>query len=233
MASWQINLIYVAIGAIVLAILLVVAIRKKVHYDDEARGSIKAVIKLPTGRPLEYIVRPTPDGWVRLGKLGDYKLAAERRICECEHDEQAHEFAIKGEDIKEGVRGKCTQCVCIEFKLKRVIPAIREWARYPSTPFLGLKAIQTEIRTQDWYLNNPEPITPSDHRTVVTAVDAAMHTREMDAQSVGIKIQELETHQRTILDALAKLPNATILYIGIGAAVLIPIINFVRSLSGG
>jgi len=235
MANWQIHLLYVAIGAIVLAIVLFVAFRKGAQYKEEARVNFKALIRMPTGRPLKFIVKPTPDGWVRLGRLGDYKLPSEMGICECGHSDQEHEFDIKeGRDIREDtVRGKCTHdsCSCTEFKLKRVLPAIREWSPYPDRPFLGIPNLQTEIRTQDWYLGNPEPITPPDRRIVVTAVDAAMHTREMDAQNVGVRIQGLETQQKTILDALNKIPNAAVLYVMLGAAVLIPVINFVRSLS--
>lgn len=223
MESWMTYLMYGAVGAIVLAILLIVAYRKKLQYDEEADRNILAEVWLPTGRPIPRVVKPGADGWVRLGKLGDYKLAEPRKLCKCGHDEKDH--------VKHNPQGgiTCTTCACTKFEVDKVLPAIRRWAKYPSTPFLGLKALQTKIRTEAWWLNNPEPITPDENRTRVTAIDAQVHTREMEGESAAIQIQQLEAQQKQLIEAIGNQPNKMFVYVMLVAVILVSVINLVQA----
>jgi len=233
--GWQTNLIYAAVIAVAVAALLVIALVKKGQYDEEARNGLLAEVWLPSGRPVQRVIQSSPDGWVRMGRLGDYRLAVPRRICECGHDESDHQFiTVDPKTRVKTVSVKC-HCGCTEFKEAKVIPAIRRWAKYPSNPFLGIKAIQTWIRTEAWYLNNPEPITPTENRTKVTAIDAQAHTREMDAQNVGIRIQESEARQKQLQAAIENQPNKMLVYGGLGGLILLSVIVLVQliAMKGG
>ena len=212
MANWQIHLLYAAVIAIAFGVLMFVAYIKKGQYEQEAAGCIKAVIKRRTGWPLVKIVRPYPDGWVRVER-GDYKLA--------------EEFGGKAAD-----KSKLTDEKRMEaFGERRINTNVMEWDRYPSHPFLGLKRIQTPIRRQEWFENNPEPITWPEHRTTITAADAQAHSREMDAMNVAIRIQESDEKEKRFMQIIQGIPTKTIVYIGLGAAVLVGVINLIRSMS--
>ena len=90
-----------------------------------------------------------------------------------------------------------------------------------------MKGLQTRIRKQDWWENDPEPITRPEHRTEVTAIDAQGHTREMDAMNLGIRIQEAEARQRQMMDAFTNLPNKMVLYVLLCASIVSSIIGVV------
>lgn len=193
---------YVAIGAVALAVVFIVSYIKKGQYEDEARTSIMAVIRRETGFPYRKVVTPTPDSWVRVGK-GDYRLPVAKKD---ENGEPANK--TRSPDL-------------------RVSPVIGEWDAYPANPFLGMKGLQTRIRKQDWWENDPEPITRREHRTQVTAIDAQGHTREMDAMNLGIRIQEAEARQKQMMDAFTNIPNKMLLYVLLGASVISSIIGVV------
>jgi len=205
--GWQTNLIYAAVIAIAVAVLLVVAYIKKGQYEEEARGCILAEIKRETGWPLLKVVKPTPDGWVRVAK-GDYRLPIAKR-----------------KEAKEGEKNNPDG--------QRLLPVILEWAFYPANPFLGLKVLRTPIRKQAWWENDPEPIVREEHRTEVTAADAQAHTREMDAMNIAIRIQEAEARQKQLQAALANQPNKMIVYVMLGIAILLSLIGIVPNLPFG
>lgn len=221
MESWAIHILYVAIVAIIVAILLVIAYFKKKTYLEEARGNVLAVVKRPTGWPLKKIVAPTPDGWVRVAK-GDYKLATQLK-------------EKKPEDITDEERCR----VSGEYKFS---PWAFEWDVYPSTPFLGLKVLRVPIRRCEWWENDPNPIIKPEFLPAwkcscgkeyhsVTAADAQAHTREMDAMNVAIRIQEAEARQNEMQKALANLPNKVVLYGLLFAAVLFNVISLIRGMT--
>jgi len=220
---WIINLAvisFVGIGV------LIWVLRRRSKHAADAYGKVLAEVQLPTGRSLSTLVKPSPDGWVSLGKLGDYRLAGERRICQCDHEEGFHGMESKGSNV---IRGKCTVCACTEFQVKTLIPAIRRWGKYPPTPFLGLRTLQVDVRTEAWYLNNPEPITAPETRTTVTAVDAQFHTREAAAEMAAVEIQEQEARQRQLLEAIRNQPHKLVLYIMLGIGILLGIMNIVQT----
>jgi nitrogen fixation-related uncharacterized protein len=186
--------------AIVLVVFFFVAFIKKGQYEDEARGSIMAVIRRETGFPYRKVVSPTPDGWVSVGK-GDYRLPVEGK------DENGDPVnKTRNPDL-------------------RISPVTLEWDVYPANPFLGMKGLQTRIRKQDWWENNPEPITRPGARTMVTAVDAQAHGREMDAMNIAIRIQEAEARQKQLMDMFSQTANKTLVYIMLGASILVGIIG--------
>lgn len=233
--SWFVYLMNGAILAFIALIVLIWVLRKRGQHAKEVEGKILADIWLPTGRSITGLARPTPDAWVKLGKLGDYRLATPKKICTCGHDEAQHELSIKGgeKDAKEIVRGKCSVCECTGFVVERTLSPIRRWGKYPSNPFLGLKSLQVDVMTESWWLNNPEPITPLENRTLVTSVDAAFHTRESDAEKASVEINEQEARQRQLNEAIANQPSKIVVYIGLGAVVLLEVIGLIQTFAGG
>jgi len=124
-------------------------------------------------------------------------------------------------------------CVCAEYKMERVITAIRRWDKYPQRPFLGLSTLQVDVRTESWYYNHPEPITPPENRTLVTAVDAQFHTREIAAEMAAVEIQEQEARQQQLIKAIQAQPNKLVVYLLLGATVLVSVMNLIQYLSQG
>ena len=222
-----------AVLAFVALIVMIVILRRRGKHALEAHGKVLAEVQLPTGRSLKRLVAPTPDGWVHLGKLGDYRLAGERMLCACGHEDSFHDY---GTDSKKNpVRGKCIVdgCACAEYKMERVITAIRRWGKYPERPFLGLGTLQVDVRTESWYYNHPEPITPPESRTLVTAVDAQFHTREIAAEMAAVEIQEQEARQQQLIKAIQNQPHKLVVYVGLGAVLLVSIMNLIQYLSQG
>jgi hypothetical protein len=222
-----------AVLAFVALIVMIVILRRRGKHALEAHGKVLAEVQLPTGRSLKRLVAPTPDGWVHLGKLGDYRLAGERMLCACGHEDSFHDY---GTDSKKNpVRGKCMVdgCACAEYKMERVITAIRRWGKYPERPFLGLSTLQVDVRTESWYYNHPEPITPPENRTLVTAVDAQFHTREIAAEMAAVEIQEQEGRQRELMKAIANQPHKTVVYVLLGGTLFAVIMLIVQVMSQG
>jgi len=229
--SWIWPFFNLAVLAFVALVVLIVILRRRGKHAQEAYGKVLAEVQLPTGRSLSVLVQPTPDGWVSLGKLGDYRLAGERKLCVCGHEDSFHDY---GTDSKKNpVRGKCTACDCTEFRMERLIPAIRRWAKYPARPFLGLSTLQVDVRTETWYYNNPEPVTAPENRTLVTAVDAQFHTREIAAEMAAVEIQEQEGRQRELMKAIANQPHKTVVYVLLGGTLFAVIMLIVQVMSQG
>lgn len=228
---WFVYIINLAVLAFVALGIMIWVLRKRNRHAQDAHGKILAEVWLPTGRSIPVLAPPSPDGWVSLGKLGDYKLSGERRICKCGHEEAFHNVGTaKGKS--EIVRTDCIKCPCQEFQVDKLVPAIRRWAKYPPNPFLGLKTLQVDVRTEAWPLNNPEPITPAENRTIVTAVDAQFHTREAAAEMAAVEIQEHEARQRELQKAINNQPNKIVVYVGIAAVVVLQILGMTGNLGG-
>jgi len=102
---------------------------------------------------------------------------------------------------------------------------VTEWDKYPARPFLNMGWTQVPIRKQSWWENNPEPIVRPKYRIELTSVDAQAHTREMDAQNLGIRIQEAEARQKQFMELLTNPKAPTIVLILLGANILATIIG--------
>lgn len=219
--NWIIGVGLFGIG---IAIVFIIGIVKRNQNETDARGKILAEVKTETGWPYRQVVRPYPDGWVRVGK-GDYMLP---RI---KGDETGVEVALVGsmvgvnaqeaQTIRKGGNGSGGTSQRIPI-LKTIIT---EWDKYPSRPFLGMGWTQVPIRKQSWWENNPEPIVRPKYRIELTAADAQAHTREMDAQNLGIRIQEAEARQKQFMDLLTNPKAPTIVLILLGANILATIIE--------
>ena len=229
---WFVWIINLAVLSFVGIAVLIWVLRRRSKHAADSYGKVLGEVQLPTGRSLYTLVKPSPDGWLSLGKLGDYRLAGERRICKCGHEEGFHEMAAVGK-TNEIIHGKCIRCDCGKCEVEKLIPAIRRWGKYPPAPFLGLKTLQVDVRTEAWYLNNPEPITPPETRTTVTAVDAQFHTREAAAEMAAVEIQEQEARQRQLLEAIQNQPHKLVLYIMLSVGILLGIMNIVQAFAQG
>jgi len=226
---WFIPLMDLGILAIVAFGVMVWVFRQRGNNAKKTEGKILAEVWLPTGYPVRKLVKPGPDAWVKLGELGDYQLAAPKNLCKCGHDEKLHAIGVKGTDkeVKQVVRGKCSLCACASYEFKESIAPVPRRSKWPVNPFLGLGMLQVDVRTESWYLNNPEPITPIENRTLVTAVDAAFHTRQSDAEKASEEINEQQALHKELTSALANQPNKMIIYIGLGLIAVLNIIALV------
>jgi len=220
--NWLIGIGLFGIG---IAVVFIIGIIKRGQNETDAKGKILAEIKTETGWPYRQVVRPFPDGWVRVGR-GDYMLP---RI---KGDENEVQVALVGSMV--GVNAQEAQTIrkggngSGDSDVKR-IPILKtivtEWDKYPARPFLGMGWTQVPIRKQSWWENNPEPIVRPKYRIELTAVDAQAHTREMDAQNLGIRIQEAEARQKQFMELLTNPKAPTIVLILLGANILATIIG--------
>lgn len=195
--SWFPHLMNLAILAIVAVAVFGALFYYKGRYAKEAKGSIMAEVRMPSGWDYYQVTKPLPDGTVRIGK-GDYWLAKSNK-----------------EAVKEG-------------NPHSFIVPTKRWAMYPMRPFMGLRWLQVPIRKESWYYGDPNPIMWPENQMQVTAVDAQCHTREMDAQNVGIRIQESEAREKRMNEVLSRLPDKTVLYIIIGGVGIIGVITLIQ-----
>jgi hypothetical protein len=219
--NWIIGVGLFGIG---IAIVFIIGIIKQGQNKAEARGKILAEIKTETGWPYRQAVRPYPDGWVRVGK-GDYMLPRIKK------DGTGVQVALVGslvgvnaqeaQTIRKGGNGSGDTAQRIPI-LKTIIT---EWDMYPSRPFLGMGWTQVPIRKQSWWENDPVPIVREEFRTEYTAEDAQAHTREMDAQNLGIRIQEAEARQKQFMELLTNPKPPMIVVILLIANILATIIG--------
>jgi len=223
LGQWTNAIIGIGLFGIGIAIVFIIGIIKKNQYQAEARGKVWAVIRTETGWPLKRVVTPFTDGWLRVGR-GDYMLP---RI---KDDDSGVQVAASG--VLAGVTAEKAQTIRKggdgngEVKSIAVLKTIiTEWDRYPAKPWLGMGWLQVPIRKQDWWENNPEPIVRPKYRIEVTAADAQAHTREMDAQNLGIRIQEAEARQKQFMELLTNPKPPMIVLILIGANILVSIIG--------
>ena len=200
--AWFPHLLNLAILAIVGIVVLGFIFYYRGRYAKEALGRVMVEIWMPSGWSNYYVVRPTMDGWVNVG-AGAYKLAPQ----------------VPDKTDNPG-----------EEKKNRIITPAKRWDMYPRRPFLGLKLLQVPIRKESFYWNNPDPITWTENRTTVTAVDAKTHTREVAAQHIAANIAETEARQRKWEEVINKLPDKMVLYILIGIAIILSLVVLVQSL---
>lgn len=203
------------------------------QYDKQSRGGVWGDIWLPNGKSFGALKKPTVDGWLHILK-GDYKLSVSKQYCKCGHDSKEHVMVADKKSKTQNVGNLECQvagCDCKKFELARVVPNVRRTIKYPPRPFLGLKWLQCDVRTESWYLNCPEPITWPDDRQTITALDAYVHTRELTAEQSAAEIAEQEARNRTWFDAMKKLPDKMVLYIGIGANTILMIVLLVQYFS--
>lgn len=103
-------------------------------------------------------------------------------------------------------------------------PEKRRYGKYPMAPFMGLKWLQVPIRIESWGKDNPEPIRQTYDKSVATSAEIKAMTREIQATTAAMQIQEIDSRQKELTNAIANQPNKNIVYIGLGLAALASII---------
>jgi hypothetical protein len=201
--QWFPIMMNLAILAIVGVVIFALIFHYRGKYENEARGRVMVELKMPSGWSQYYVVKPLTDGWVDLGKFGVYKLAPQ----------------IPNREEKKG-------------NPSAVITPSKQWDMYPRRPFLGMRRLQVPIRKEEFYLNNPEPITWPENKVTVTSVDAKLHSKEMMAEHNAASIAETDAHQRKWDELVEKINSKFMLiYILAGGAILVGIINLIQYLS--
>jgi len=222
--SWFPVLLNLAIIAIVVVAIIGWMLYQKSQYDKRSRGAIWADIWLPSGDSFYKLVKPTVDGWVSVLK-GHYKLSVSKQYCKCGHEVTQHLM-----DDNSKLKCQVVDCPCKEYELERVVPNVRRKAKYPPRPFLGIKWLQSDVRTESWFLNNPEPIVWADSRSSVTALDAMVHTRQMAGEQNAASIAETDAKQRKWEQIIEKVPDKMTLYILLGIAIIASVAGFIHTL---
>ena len=106
-------------------------------------------------------------------------------------------------------------------------PEKRRFGKYPMAPFMGLKWLQVPIRIESWAKDNPEPIRWSYDKSVATSAEIKAMTREIQATTAAMQIQEIDARQQELTNAISNQPNKMIVYIGLGLCALASVICLV------
>jgi len=111
-------------------------------------------------------------------------------------------------------------------------PRLKRWHKHPSSPFLGMKWLQSDIRTECWDLNNPNPVrapkadgTPED--PYITASEIHAKIRQIQALHLVAEEEEMKAQQDRIVKTFENQPNKWVVYAGLGTAVIITIVTLV------
>ncbi len=106
-------------------------------------------------------------------------------------------------------------------------PARRRYGKHPMNPFMGLSWLQVPIRIESWYLDNPEPIKVPEDKIVATSAEIKAMTREIQATTAAMEIQEIEARQKELTNAILNQPNKTVVYVLLAAVSLVSIITLI------
>ena len=106
-------------------------------------------------------------------------------------------------------------------------PEKRRYGRHPMNPFMGLAWLQAPIRIESWAKDNPEPVRVTYDKTIATAAEIKAITREIQATTVAMQIQEIDARQKELTHAIANQPNKIIVYIGLGLCAIASIVCLV------
>jgi len=116
-------------------------------------------------------------------------------------------------------------------------PRVR-FCRYPKNPFLGLSIFQTTLRIEEYQRGNPEPIHPFygrvdekgmfiDSQLTVTGTEWQSQKGVIQATAIAMSVQEREAREKEWQKAMANIPNAMLMYIGLGISALCSIVSAV------
>jgi len=103
-------------------------------------------------------------------------------------------------------------------------PEKRRYGKYPMSPFMGLRWLQVPIRIESWGKDNPEPIRQTYDKVIATSAEIKAMTREIQATTAAMQIQEIDARQKELTNAITNQPNKSIVYIGLGLAALASIV---------
>jgi hypothetical protein len=93
--------------------------------------------------------------------------------------------------------------------------------QYPENPPLGMKFVTIEIGTTWYGEDNPEPLSPYQHRPIATASMIFASIDRAFALAIGEMEQQIEEYKKKYLEAMATRLNPVLIYIMIGICVLL------------
>jgi len=97
-------------------------------------------------------------------------------------------------------------------------PHLKRWHKHPSTPFLGMKWLQSDIRTECWDLNVATPVHSAPSPISASEINAKI--RQIQAIRMVAEEQELQASNEMVKMAIANQPNKWVVY-GIAGAGLV------------
>ena len=92
---------------------------------------------------------------------------------------------------------------------------------YPDNPPLGIRAVCVEIGTTWYGEDNPEPLSPYQHRPIATASMIFASIDRAFALAIGEMEAQIEEYKKKYLDAMASKINPMVFYIAIGLNVVL------------
>lgn len=115
--------------------------------------------------------------------------------------------------------------VTVDNFIYMINPEKRRFGVHPLRPFMGLAWLQSPIRIETWFKDNPEPMRQAYDATIATSAEIHAITREIQATDAAMRIQEMDARQQQLENALANQPNKTIVYILLAVVAIIGIVN--------
>lgn len=156
-------------------------------------------------------------------KRGKYQKAAEKCIrAEIQLPTGWSEFHVVPCDIN-------AKSVTIKDFIYTLDPARRRYGKYPSNPFLGLSWLQVPIRIETWYQDITEPMRQTYDKIIATSAEIMAITREIQAVTGAMQIQEIEARQKELTNAIANQPNKMVVYIMLGLTVVASVVSLIIS----
>jgi len=106
-------------------------------------------------------------------------------------------------------------------------PQKHRYGKHPMNPFMGLSWLQVPIRIETWMKDNTEPVRGDYSHQVATAAEIKAMTREIQATTAAMEIQEIDQRQKELTNAISNQPNKVIVYIGLALASLASIVSLI------
>jgi len=183
------------------------------------KGKIIAEIWEPSGFATRVMVKPEPNGHtVNVDHL-EYRLPKE--LSERESEKEITELKKEGKPISQS----------------HTYPR-RRWVYRPNWPMPSIP-----MRIESWERDNPEPIRPFygrvdkdgkfiDSQLTVTSTEWQAQKSVIQATGIAMSVQEREAKEKEWARAMANLPNKMIIYIGLGALLLLSVISLLMMYQG-
>lgn len=100
-------------------------------------------------------------------------------------------------------------------------PKKRRFGKHPMNPFMGLSWLQVPVRCETWDKDCPDPIRHKDDQTTVaTSAEIKAMTREIQATTAAMLIQEIDAQQKELVKAIGNQPNKMVVYVLLVVSVL-------------
>lgn len=100
-------------------------------------------------------------------------------------------------------------------------PDKRRWGKHPMNPFMGLSWLQVPIRVETWFKDVAEPMRETYDKIIATGAEIKAITREIQATTAAMQIQEIDERQEELTKAISNQPNKNIVYGVLGGGLLL------------